>query len=285
MSFDDFDLSTAPPLPTGLRGIDLLAPVIRGSELLISGEPRSGVRLLGNEIAHRFVVRRSCDVRIVVLLDPQLAEVQGVPEELREALPTTEAIYVRERIESSDIESIRRSSIESGGCVAFGFTNDERCARGFLDTIAACRAASDSSVPLTAILVGELPETLARDGLVWCSRTMASRGVFPAVDPLRSRCSSAASRSSAQRCTAERLIAATRALPTDGSAPSPSLVPALQAVMYLSQGLYVGEPYTGLPGSLAPLDRSLTDFETILDGRLATIDPSRFRFRAELPTE
>ncbi len=285
MSFDGFESSAAPLLPTGLRAVDLLAPVIRGSDLLVSGEPRAGVRLLGNEIAHRFVVRRSCDVRIVVLLDPQLAEVQGVPEELREALPTTEAIYVRDRLDPSDLDSVRRSATESGGCVAFGFTNDERCARVFLDTIAAGRTATDSSVPLTAILVGELPETLARDGLVWCSRAMAGRGVFPAVDPLRSRCSLAASRSSAHRRTAERVIEATRALPADGSAPSAALVPALQAVTYLSQGLYVGEPYTGLPGALAPLDRALQEFETILDGRLATIDPSRFRFRAELPTD
>ncbi len=74
-------------IPTGLRGIDLFVPLPVGGDILLTGDPRAGARVLGNELVYRMANLPEQPTVPLVFFDPNLPQFDAARQELIEGVP------------------------------------------------------------------------------------------------------------------------------------------------------------------------------------------------------
>jgi F-type H+-transporting ATPase subunit beta len=152
--------------------------------------------------------------------------------------------------------------------------------------------ADDMSDPAVATVLGHL------DGVVILSRQQASRGIYPAVDPLRS-----SSRVMDHRIVGDRHYRTARAVREhlaryrelediiamlgieELSAEDRRIVERARRLQrYLTQPFSVVAEHTGIAGVRVPLAQTIADCERFIDGRYDALSESDCYMRGSMPT-
>jgi len=152
--------------------------------------------------------------------------------------------------------------------------------------------ADDMSDPAVATILGHL------DSIVILSRQQAAKGIYPAVDPLKSR-----SRLLDRRILGDRHYRVARGVREylaryrelediiamlgieELSTEDRRIVErARRLERYLTQPFGVVADHTGIPGASVPLARTLDDCEGFLEGRFDTLAESDCYMRGSMPT-
>lgn len=275
-------------LETGLRAVDLLTPIPAGADVLICGDPRAGVRLLGQELAHRLASLPSGPLDVEVWIDEGLAEADKLLAEIRESSPLLRTVEVVSTVPWSG----SGPGVKGKGKAAFALAAGERFLAGFRESVRAARRSLNDRQSLSSFAVCEGRIEGEFDVRMVSSRPIAAEAVFPALDPRK--CTSAASDDSAvgeaRRRTAGQVGAAVAEVLEnlyEGAVNDPQWFfntdpggrAAVQLLCFFGQPYFVAEPYTGMKGQFISADEAVRGFAAILDGRFSHLMPRELRFR------
>ncbi|MEL7237554.1 MAG: F0F1 ATP synthase subunit beta [Planctomycetota bacterium] len=130
------------------------------------------------------------------------------------------------------------------------------------------------------------------DSFIYLERSIASKGIYPAVDPLASN-----SRALDPQIVGQRHYDVARKVQTmlqryrdlqdiiailgvDELSEEDKLIVsrARKIELFFSQPFYVAEIFTGFPGNYTSLEETITSFERILDGEADSIGEGNFRY-------
>jgi F-type H+-transporting ATPase subunit beta len=130
------------------------------------------------------------------------------------------------------------------------------------------------------------------DSFIYLERSIASKGIYPAVDPLASN-----SRALDPQIVGERHYEVARGVQTmlqryrdlqdiisilgvDELSEEDKLIVnrARKIQLFFSQPFFVAEVFTGFPGNYTPLEETVNSFERILNGEADTIGEGNFRY-------
>jgi hypothetical protein len=266
-------------LITGLKAVDLFTPIERGSDVLITGDPKSGATVLGTEIAYRYVHDPSEKLRVLYYHDESLSDIQTRLSELAETLP---ALTEKHSVAAVNEETLRSAVRSADGkhVVVFVASKSERFLQLLRESLRRFRVEESLSKQLTAIVVTELIDYSDVATKIFSSQKIASQGIYPAIDLSRSRsASNIDSRLSTKQKdtleTAKQAIIEVEKALYDGAVKDPefefnrdiSKRPALQALCYLSQSFFAGELYTGKKGHRMPIKTVVDKLSAILAGK------------------
>lgn len=283
-------------IETGLRGVDLLVPLASDSDGLVCGDLRSGVRILGTEIALRLASLPVDPFHVVIYLDSGLAEVDKVVAELHDAALFLKSVHVVDAVSSLLLQRHRAERQDRKRDAVFAVSSSLRFLHGFRQTIHFERSDSGAGVPLNSFSVSE--ETVPGDfeAKLVCSRAVAVEAIYPAIDTRKSVSTASASNAIGQhrRKTADQVrLAINEVIENlyEGSInddnwffnTDPGGRAAVQLLCFISQPYFIAEPYTGQKGAFVPVNQAVSNFEAILAGHLAHLMPRNFRFRNSLP--
>jgi F0F1-type ATP synthase beta subunit len=238
------DVQATAMVETGIKALDVFAPLPAGGALALYGPAGAGKLVILAEILNRL----SSEPEITLLNFVQT----GPPEKMRppgaEELPNASG-----RIETFYLP------------------------------------AGDSAEP------GSTSVETVRDavqGTVYMSRDMALAGLYPSIAPLvsssRVLTEEAVGREHVDvvRGVRDVLRRAEATRQGNGSSLSPddqdALATADRLRAYLTQPLYVAEPYTKQPGAYVPVGQAVSDCRAILSGRYNDLPVETFRFGGSL---
>jgi F-type H+-transporting ATPase subunit beta len=291
-SLDDLVLRSSQTgmLETGIKPVDLLAPLVRGGVAGLIARPGVGQLVLLAELCRTLKVKRGFGT---VLWLPD----QDTP--LPEDLVAEAGASVRDVEELSAL--ITRLSVEQD---VFVVAERRRALSGELLHLRAGLEEAGTR-PVTFALYdacGEAPDSEvapfgALDTIWHVDLDLAARRLYPAIDPLASTSTllegaqvEAAHLGLAQR--ARRVLRRYREWRAVVAARGLDHLPADEQAMYrrgeqleafLTQLLFVAEPVTKRPGAWLPLHETLADVRHILDGAVDTIAAGQLAYIGRLP--
>lgn len=277
-------------IETGLKAVDLFAPIPLGGDILVTGDPKAGARLVGTELVCRFA-RRSGDFHgVSAFLDPAVADAEDYAADLQDAVPVGAELISAETIPVERIRQANGVSAPPLGNVVFAFSHRASYLDAFRQAVRSVRFASPR-VPLTSFAVAEALSPGGFDARLVLSRALAAEAVYPAFDATASSSNARGLGEAAPdhaRVAKSAREAIARALSRlrpgaindpawEGNA-DPAERPSVQALVFLSQPLFCAEAYTGMASAIVPVAETVANFRTILEGRYADLAASRFRF-------
>jgi F-type H+-transporting ATPase subunit beta len=294
-------------LETGIKAIDLYAPIARGGTVAMISGSGVGKVVATTELIERVVTRRGGCATLVLLDDPSYGRAEIVAD-LRSAGIESHAVAIF--VQPDDPPELKERAVLLGLALAEDFCAHGREALLVLDASLATGAAStrliarrhgDEHAALTLLLwlreAAESPgaaQALERfskhcDGSIAFSRALAKQNIWPAIDPL----ASASRLLDGQLVGAEhmRVARAAQALlreqgvidnaDSTGEA-SPLRSRARKVLLFQGQPFVVAETFTGRPGEYVSLEDTVHGFDEIVDGRHDGIPDEAFRFTGTL---
>jgi hypothetical protein len=231
---------------TGLKAVDLCVPIPLGGDVLLSGEPHAGVRILGTELAYRLANSPRRPFRVIIFLDSELDDLENVCKELRETLPALKQIFVAPVVTAEDVREQRVQGPVSRRDALFAISKNARFVHEFRQAVKTVRQVSQSTASLTTFTVTE---------------SMSPEGFETRLENLRPGA----------------LNDVDWSFNSDQSKRA-----AVQALRFMSQPYFTAEPYTGLKSAYVPVGLTIKAFETILSGRYLDLPPKSFQFQNAL---
>lgn len=277
-------------IETGLKAVDLFAPVPLGGDILVTGEPKAGARIVGTELACRFARRPGEFSGVTAFLDPAVADAEDYAADFKDAIPADAELISTERIPAERIRQVGGLSAPPLGNVVFAFSHRTSYLDAFRQAVRSARFASPK-VPLTAFAITEGLSPGGFDARLVLSRALAAEAVYPAFDVVGSTSNArglgeaAPDHAHVAKSAREAIARVLSKLRPGGindpaweGNANPAERPAVQALVFLSQPLFCAEGYTGMASAIVPVAETVTDFRTILEGRYTDHAAARFRF-------
>ena len=285
----------SPLIETGLKAIDLLVPIPVGGDVLISGDAQSGIRVLGIELANRLMSHSRPTCHVVFYLDEAMADVESWVLEMQESLPSLTQRFVVPTVSTAEIQRQRSAAGRAHGVAIFAASRSERFLYDMQEAIRSVRESSTDATPVTSFAVTEELAPPGYDVTMRCSRLLAQKGIYPALDvgTSTSAASSHAMIKAKRRRVAESVrVAITGILQNLQPGPlaesewvggrSDDERTAVQAACFMSQLYFVAEPYTGKAGASIPLYKAVAAFEAIMTGKYRDVLPRKFLYLNDL---
>jgi F-type H+/Na+-transporting ATPase subunit beta len=300
------DSAAAAPqaLETGIKVIDLYAPIARGGTITITAVPGVGMIVNSSEIIHNIATRRG-GCAVMADLEDNVYSINELVADLRSGGVDGYTAIVAAQHDAPP--EVKRQVAYRGLTIAEYFCDQGRETLLFMnehlvsdDTIerlhARRRAGSQGALTL---LVWQLhtPATLrsapARshpslepDGRLVFSRELALQKIWPAIDPLAST-----SRLLDDQIVAPEHVRTTRAaqellrrygdLNGDGAdveGDQRLRDRARRVLLFQTQPFVVAEPFTAVPGEYVPLDATVRAFSELVAGQHDAVPVEAFRF-------
>jgi len=282
---------------TGLKAVDLFAPLPRGGDILITGGEGTGSTILGYEVARRLLQHPHENFAVTFFLDAGLPDLETRTAEMDDVLPTLTNRLTVTNIGEDDVARHLPES-KSAYSVIFVASDDQRFLQMFRDTIRRVREDLPSARRLTTVTVTGCDLTSDFDARIQCSRMIAKQGIYPAIDPEASHWAvyndpSSLSRQEQVANTAANAVSELMQTIYEGAAQDDAWEynqdatkrPALQALCFMSQPFFTAEIYTGKKGTYVPIAETVRDFAVILAGQKESIAANRFMYAESLPNE
>jgi F-type H+-transporting ATPase subunit beta len=298
----------AAPLPdqlleTGIKAIDLYAPLVRGGTIPIMAGWGVGKVVVSLELIQRVAARRG-GCAVMALLDHPTYGMDEMVAELRGSGIDKQAVLVVGQ--QDDPQAARDRAGLAGLTLAEYFCDQGRETLLFIEenlvsseTVERFRTRrrSGASAALTILLWQQNPPTMPtgeqvfsqllaeRDGQLVLSRALGARRIYPALDPLAST-----SRLLDQRVLGAEHVRVARAVQDllrrygdaeiGGAAGDDARLRgrAQRALLFQSQPFYVAETFTGLPGEYVPLAETVRGFGELVGGRHDDVSEEALRF-------
>lgn len=276
-------------IETGIKALDLLAPVLRGGTVGFVARPNMGQLVLLAEFMHRLNKRGYA----TIFWDPgtDAPGINHVKEQAEFVLSTRDEVYkqIVNLCEEKDILlGVDRSTVLSGELLTLRDSLKEAGARPITVALVdmACEAADGSA----ADAYGPL------DTLLRFDTDLISRSIYPAIDPIVSTSTilegsylDAVHLTIQQR--ARKLLRRYRELRSLVSVHGLEKIAESDVLLYkrgerlesyLAQPFFISEPYTKKPGEWLPLYDTLEDVKRILEGEMDDIEASELFFKGRL---
>ena len=276
-------------IETGIKTLDLFAPVARGGTIGIVAGPHSGQMVMLAELMRRFRTQRFATVfwkpaAASVGIDDVAGESEFTCLSFEEVWRTIAACARRAEV----VLGADRSVVLSGELLRL---NEKLEAEG-IRTVTTILVDTGGTAIDEELPYGPLDTSLKFDA------DLAARGLYPAVDPVASvsvileEAPPGSAHLTVQQ-RARKLLRRYRELRPLVAAGLADRLPGqdLKQVhrgerleAYLSQPFFVAEPYTGKPGAWVPLQDALEDVKRILDGGAdhMTVDELKFAGRIRM---
>ncbi len=267
-------------LSTGIKAVDLFTPIAQGSDVLITGDAKSGATVLGSEIAYRYVHHPSEKLRVLFYHDEGLSDIEIRLAELTEVLP---ALTEKHTVAAVNEEILNSAISNSDGkhVVFFVASTSERFLNLFRESLRRFRGDESLSKQLTTIVVTDSIDYSDVETKIFVLRRIAVEGIYPAIDLGRSSSASnvdtqlSIKQQKTVDAAKQTIIEVVNAL-HEGAVKDPEFEynrdsnkrPSLQALCFLSQRFFVAEPYTGMKGQLSPINTTVDKLSAILSGKL-----------------
>ncbi|WP_199621075.1 ATP synthase beta subunit C-terminal domain-containing protein [Paenibacillus alkalitolerans] len=275
-------------METGIKALDLLAPIVRGGTVGLVARPGMGQLVLQAELLHRMRKRGFA----TVFWKPQetAPDIEGVEAEAETVCDTMEEVYAQisaAREERDVLLAADRSVVLSGELLALRERLQEAGTR-----------------PVTIVLAdsrGEAPEQEAPygplDTLLQFDMDMAVRRMYPAVDPVVSTSTvlegahleavhqaiQQNARKLLRRYRELRPLVNVRGLDHLSEADAATYRRGERLEAFLTQPFYVAEPYTDIPGEWLPLQETLDGVRRVIEGAADGLDPGELTYIGKLP--
>lgn len=277
---------------TGLRIIDLLTPICPGSDVLFTGDEKSGAMLLGLEVAVRLHAPNN---RVFVYFDSKLDELEERCKEFREFLPSAKGMAI-DGIAESEMTQDLKSVAEPIDVTLCVLSRRSRLLDDFHQCVKNCRSSvgQHRHLRITSLAMTYEYRPTGFDTVVSCSSQVARSAIYPALHPKHCTSTSDALADAKTRNVSSASAAAiNRVIDNlyDGAMSDENWqfgkdlnnIPALQAYNFMSQPFVTAEPYTGLIGAKVPFKQTVQEFQSILAGHFAHIAPRGFLYKNTLP--
>lgn len=261
-------------LETGIKAIDLLAPLTAGALVCVHGAAETGLTVLVAELTRRLaglggaVIWATWDAATW----PR-EEIEGLAAEVNE--PSLEVVAGAHPLGRALARAAElREELDQASLVVFEAEGHAAELDAALAELTERTTVAFVVRPWTAVTRGELsvrrPER-PYDAWIVTDPAMARRGLFPAID---ARASGSAARVSPQQ---ERLRERAVLALAEGGARADRLR------AFLSQPFVVCEHQRGVPGAYVTLTDTLDGVARILDGQLDAADEAALRYLGPLP--
>ncbi|WP_018755018.1 ATP synthase subunit B [Paenibacillus terrigena] len=274
-------------IETGIKALDLLAPVVRGGTVGFVAHPNMGQLVLLAE----FMLRLRKRGFATVFWNPG-SDAPGMNHILAQTEfqhSTREEIYERIvslRDEKDVVLGVDRSTVLSGELFSLRESLKEVGARPI--TIAL--------VDMNCEVVDEQDAYGPLDTLWRFDADLISRSIYPAIDPIASTSTvlegahldaihlttQQRARKLLRRYRELRSLVAAHGLDKISEADTQLYKRGERLESFLAQPFFVAEPYTQKSGEWLSLYDTLEDVRRILDGEMDTVDPSELFFRGRL---
>lgn len=276
-------------LESGIKVLDLLAPIVRGGTIGLVARPGTGQLVLLAELLHRF--RKRNFATIFWMPEQECQGISDVVNESEVTCSTLDTVFskLNEFREDRDvILGADRSVVLSGELL----TLQQKL------KIAGSR-------PVTIILVDALGEAVDIDApygpldtLLKFDIELITRNLYPAIDPISS--TSVILEGAQLESThlmiqqrARKLLRRYRELRPLVNARGVNKLPEAEISLYnrgerleafLSQPFFISEPFTQKQGEWSTLQETLEDVRIILDGGIDNLDVEKLYFTGRLPS-
>ena len=290
---------------TGIKVIDLLAPMAEGGMNGLFADTGLGKQVITEEIAQHIRSRHSQCALICLSIDESSYETSELMQVIHEGSLEFGMVMVFEQVVAPDTA---RRIIQAGLTIAAHLQSHgyktliiadrqvmTSCERTGLDVFKT-RTAQQA---VTTLLLGTgddytryqqsgLLNTF--DGYILCNRELFKRRIYPAIDPLQSGSRllieglvSPAHRSVAQqmRQLLERYYELRKLVEAHGEGSlttedRQTFRRGQRVEQFLTQPFVVAEPYTDIPGEYVSLDETIRDFEALLSGQYDHVPEQHF---------
>ncbi len=286
-------------LETGIKAIDLYAPIPRGGLVAVVGGSGVGKVVITTELIRRAVDRRGACAVWAARSYPAYSLNEIVGENRAAGIDEATLVIGAEHTDSPEQQA------QAGRCALMIAQRLAECNREVVlvvdealvtEDLVDAIAADGHDLTTLAWVNRELPPgegvpphliVDAADSVIVLSRQLAARGIWPAFDSLRSRSrllsdadayGSAARRARALLREHENLDAGENVAVSGGLAGR-----ARRLLRYQTQPFFVAEAFTARPGSYVARERSLRDVEALLAGAYDERPEADLTFTGELP--
>ncbi len=271
-------------LETGIKVIDVFAPISVGSVVGLFSPPGAGKFVLMSELVERNA-RRYQGAAVLVGNEEHTVEVNDMMRTMREAGVSEHMAMVFAR--SEDESALREQALHTGWALAEDLAQANRPVLLFIDRQLALEYAAaerrPANQPITVIYFDRqdsaestgAPTPLRLDTQINLNIELGRQKIWPAVDLGTSR----SHLIEAGLASAEHLALVKRAQASLASASDPI---AQQVLVFGSQPFYTAELYTGTPGEFVGLAAALADYAALLDGKHADAELESLRFVGRL---
>ncbi|MFZ5622737.1 MAG: hypothetical protein ACOY5W_17100 [Pseudomonadota bacterium] len=271
---------------TGIKVLDLFAPLVRGGTVGLVARPGMGQMVLLAELMRRLRQRGFAALLWAPRPHPHLTEAAGEAEALATSLEEAAELAARLREERDLLLATDRSAVLSGELLALRE-----------------RLAEPGARPVTFALVdalGEAPDEEAPYGpleSLWrFDADLMARGLWPAIDPIGSTSTllegaQLESGHLAVQQRARKLLRRYRELHALVRVRGADWLPESEAPAYrrgerleafLTQALYVAEPHTQRPGEWVSLPDTVDSVRRLLDGAADALPPEALAYIGRL---
>jgi F-type H+/Na+-transporting ATPase subunit beta len=289
-----------PMLETGIKALDLLAPLSRGGAAWLRARGGVGLMVLLAELSRRLAQRGG---RVVfVRWQERFYRVEDAMRELRELGTDDITTMVVGRL--ADPSAGREQALSTGWSVAEAFGAEGRDVLLMVDVPPAglpeleslrsgLRAAGGPGSITLLVFDLVLPNTGFEspvvvpndwDAYIAFDLQLARRGLFPAIDPLTS--TSRLLRDELVGPQHARVAGQVRALLESSRAERGNGAPGPEALstrarrleLFQTQPFFVTEPWTARPGESVPFEDTLADYSALVDGAADTLPEEALRY-------
>jgi F-type H+-transporting ATPase subunit beta len=287
-------------LETGIKVIDLFAPIARGGTHTMTAVPGVGLIVVSSELIQRVATRRG-GYAVIACLDDQVYSMKDMFADLRSSgIDRHTAVIAGQPSDSPDVQrqlglmglTLAEYFCDQGRETLL-FLNEELITEEAIERLKARRRGADVALTLLVwrirtletINTGAQPLALDLDGRLIFSLPLAKRSIWPAIDAL----------ASTSRLLEERFVGAEHArvaraaqdllrgygdADIGGAAGEDPLLRARARRVLLFQGqpFFVAETFTGLPGEHVPLAETVRGFGELVAGLHDGVPEEAFRF-------
>ena len=285
-------------LESGIKVLDLYAPLLRGGIIPLVAGAGVGKTVLVEELIQRIATRQGGRAVLASLDDDGFNQNDVIAELRSSGVEPYVATVLGRRDEPA-------GTAEQVGLLGLALA-EELCRNGvdvllFLDELLVTPASIDrllarqqgpTAALTTFILQHKTPAdrtpagalgTLLRDGdgRIVFNRALGQQNIWPAIDPLQS----------SSRLLSERLVSAEhvrvagearellrRTGVVAGEASDPLYGRARRTLLFQAQPFVVAEPYTAVPGEYVPLSDTIHGFGELLAGKYDALPEEAVRF-------
>jgi F0F1-type ATP synthase beta subunit len=275
---------------TGLRTIDVFVPIARGQSVLVSGDEKAGARVLGTELMYRLIHHPDENFHVLYYVDSTLGDLEDWKKELQTTLPKLASYQIVSGVNSDAlVQAIRGGSAKQVAVFALSFQ------QSFLDSfhraIDQARTELQARKNITSFAISELCRSNSTSINIIVSRDLATAAIYPAIDIEQSNSvlNANVSQNRRLRIAATVKLMASEVMkdlyPEAVNDPQwqynsdSTLRPALQALLFHSQPLFVATPFTGMQAVFVKEHDAIADYERIAAGSLNALPNASFRFK------
>ncbi|MEZ6122408.1 MAG: hypothetical protein R3C49_04440 [Planctomycetaceae bacterium] len=283
-----------PFVSTGLKAIDLFAPIRSGTDILIAGQPRTGMWVLTWELTYRMLRHPQFPMQVAIFIDEHREDVDSLIAEMKETISSVSNVHVTATVTPEDLR--KNCPGNDSRWMAIVLSDNDQFIHQFREAVRAVRESAPAFRRLTSLTATFLPLRTGFDTVIVLTPVLAGEGIYPAIDVDHSASygleNSGVSRKHrvvsdlARSTAAEAVVLLGHSEPGNaGSLPGtdPDRQIQAQLIRYISQPLFVAEKYTGKQGAFLSFAETTTAFDRILQGKVAHLSPQAMMYLNVLP--